>query len=842
VLADNGEATIVVDSNDTSKVIINGVTGDVWVKISTSLEASYNDIYTVRPQEAVEEVLHVAGTKITKKISNANNPIGGILEEASNVQAVARYGSFWALGHGEFVSHAFKIDEPGVYNILFTGGSGTNTVAGTSKLAVSVNGMTHYKTFSTEETFYEEIAVDVGETVFTEPGTYVVKTENSAGKTVTIRTLTLEKISELEDEAAEYSHCFTAAEYEKVSNGLSIAATDTAAMLSQNDMIRWSFKAPYSGYYDISFGLSGQGEECLVHINGEKKTSVFADADVGAVYNRIPLIGGEVYTIALENLATNTGEVTVTGILVERLSAFKNEIVIDKLDIETKDGVRIPYSIVDGFTANAAVSLKEYGTAEGELQLIIAQYEAGNKLVDSRVLTINPEEINSGESKKFTKELTFDGNGGFVKAFIFQNNSLAPLTRAVSYIHSDYFSESDFLETVTYENAAEVLSLYDGYDTSLYATYEDDISVIEPIFYESPVITGQTKAFAYLGIPKSATADSPVPAVVLIHGAGGNANLKWVQEWNKRGFAAISIAMYGTGLDTDEDFINEKKLHPFAGILPWGDLGEGFRTNKEDCGMYQNAINVYNADTLLRSLPEIDSTKIGIVGLSMGAVTTTFSMGVDDRFCFAVPVYGGGYLDYTRTYMKNSTYQGGIGTSTLWDPANFAARAKMPVLYINNDFDAAFSIDSTSFTASVTPNSYISIRHNYPHDTGWVINTPQVYDFAEKICAGDASPYARITNEKAEDGFLTASIDCEAADVERVTLYYITETEIPYRGNVDSNYWIAGDNAYELDGSVLSIAIPEGATHCYATIEHEKITSDYAADGIAVSTKVLKVK
>ena len=61
------------------------------------------------------------------------------------------------------------------------------------------------------------------------------------------------------------------------------------------------------------------------------------------------------------------------------------------------------------------------------------------------------------------------------------------------------------------------------------------------IFYETLSFKGKpTRAFAYIGIPKS---DKPVPAMVLVHGGGGKAFYEWVKIWNDRGYAAISMSL-----------------------------------------------------------------------------------------------------------------------------------------------------------------------------------------------------------------------------------------------------------------------------------------------------------
>ena len=67
----------------------------------------------------------------------------------------------------------------------------------------------------------------------------------------------------------------------------------------------------------------------------------------------------------------------------------------------------------------------------------------------------------------------------------------------------------------------------------------------QAIYMESLVWEGkETRAYAWLGLPK-VSKNEKVPGVVLVHGGGGSAFKQWVEEWNERGFAAISIAVEG---------------------------------------------------------------------------------------------------------------------------------------------------------------------------------------------------------------------------------------------------------------------------------------------------------
>lgn len=42
------------------------------------------------------------------------------------------------------------------------------------------------------------------------------------------------------------------------------------------------------------------------------------------------------------------------------------------------------------------------------------------------------------------------------------------------------------------------------------------------------------------------------------------------------------------------------------------------------------------ANSLLRSLPEVDADRLGLMGISWGVITSTV-VGIDTRFAFAIP-------------------------------------------------------------------------------------------------------------------------------------------------------------------------------------------------------------
>ena len=167
---------------------------------------------------------------------------------------------------------------------------------------------------------------------------------------------------------------------------------------------------------------------------------------------------------------------------------------------------------------------------------------------------------------------------------------------------------------------------------------------VRAIFYDALTWKGKsTRVFAWIGLP--AKREGKVPGMVLVHGGGGTAFKEWVQKWNAQGFAAISIAVEG---QTD---VNENKVkgrsswarHAFGGPARDGTFADTKLPLKEQW-MYHALADTMLANSLLRSLPEVDASKIGVMGISWGGVITSTVIGLDERFAFGIPTYGCGHL------------------------------------------------------------------------------------------------------------------------------------------------------------------------------------------------------
>ena len=163
---------------------------------------------------------------------------------------------------------------------------------------------------------------------------------------------------------------------------------------------------------------------------------------------------------------------------------------------------------------------------------------------------------------------------------------------------------------------------------------------VRAIFFEGLPYRGKpTKVFAWLGLPTHH--DGQLPGVVLVHGGGGTAFREWVERWNERGFAAISIAVEG---QTDSKEPNS----PFGSIATkWnrhadsGPQRSGIYHDTDqplaDQWMYHAAADTILAHSLLRAQPGVNASKVGLMGISWGGVITSTVVGLDRRFAFAIP-------------------------------------------------------------------------------------------------------------------------------------------------------------------------------------------------------------
>jgi cephalosporin-C deacetylase-like acetyl esterase len=348
---------------------------------------------------------------------------------------------------------------------------------------------------------------------------------------------------------------------------------------------------------------------------------------------------------------------------------------------------------------------------------------------------------------------------------------------------------------------------------------------VRAIFYDALPWQGKpTRVFAWIGLPARLT--GKVPGMVLVHGGGGTAFKEWVQKWNAEGFAAISIAVEG---QTD---VNENKAkgrpvwarHALSGPVRDGTFADTKLALQEQW-MYHALADTMLANSLLRSLPDVDASKIGVMGVSWGGVITSTVIGLDDRFAFGIPTYGCGHLFDAENHWGKALHDN-EGYRQVWDGMNYAGRVKMPVLWLSWPQDAHFPLGCQAEHYRKTPGprmaSLIS-KMGHSHPAGW--NPPDSYAFARSVVE-TGKPWGGSPSATTKDGQAIATF-VSTKPITRAVLVSTTD-----KGFTGARKWVesrAVAVSDESGGTTASAPLPPGTTAWYvnAYAGQLTLTSDY---------------
>jgi len=245
-------------------------------------------------------------------------------------------------------------------------------------------------------------------------------------------------------------------------------------------------------------------------------------------------------------------------------------------------------------------------------------------------------------------------------------------------------------------------------------TFEKRGPKLSSLFYANEPYRGRpTRVFAYYARPEQGK--GPFPAMVLVHGGGGKAFPQWAGMWADRGYAALAMDLGGVGPDgkrTDD-----------AGPAQ-GDVTRFQPDELKDVWSYHAVAAVVRGVSLLAAMPEVDSDRIGITGISWGGYLTCIVAGLDDRLKVAVPVYGCGFIHENSAWipifrkMPDAKRRAWIYN---YEPSRYLAQCRMPVLFVNGTNDFAYPLDSYQKSYRLVGNRTLCVTVKMPHghQPGW---------------------------------------------------------------------------------------------------------------------------
>lgn len=328
-------------------------------------------------------------------------------------------------------------------------------------------------------------------------------------------------------------------------------------------------------------------------------------------------------------------------------------------------------------------------------------------------------------------------------------------------------------------------------------TWVDESGPLRKLYYESEPRNGApTRVFAYCAYPEKI--DGKVPAVVLIHGGGGKAFPEWAKLWADRGYIALAMDLAGKGPDGQ----------PLTDGGP--DQTDTFKLPKDpmnlkDMWTYHAVAACVRAHSLLASLPEVDAERTGVTGISWGGYLTCIVAGVDDRFKFAVPVYGCGFLQEDSAWLKQFGAMSDDWRAEWvknFDPSSHVGRAKMPVLFVNGTNDFAYPMGSYQKTYRLVKDRTLCVTVNMPHGhvQGWA--PIEIGLFGDQIVRG-GKPLPKVDPRlklNAENTSATAA--WAGADEPKPSFHWTTDT-----GAWQQRKWQSRDAA--INGDLITAEIPK---------------------------------
>jgi dienelactone hydrolase len=214
-----------------------------------------------------------------------------------------------------------------------------------------------------------------------------------------------------------------------------------------------------------------------------------------------------------------------------------------------------------------------------------------------------------------------------------------------------------------------------------------------------------------------------------VKGANPESDVVWARFWEPRatpagGPAAILLHWLGGSFDMLEVIgrrLADRGIPTLMPYLPgYGPRGpadgpaRGLKLTRRDLDqaistLRQSVFDVRRAGDWLAARPNVDPSRVGVVGISLGAIVGALALGVDDRLGRSVLLIGGGDLPSIIFHGSRETaaardrlVEEGYSVPQLRDlwkgvePLTFASRVRPEdVLFLNAESDEVIPRDST---------------------------------------------------------------------------------------------------------------------------------------------------
>jgi cephalosporin-C deacetylase-like acetyl esterase len=375
-------------------------------------------------------------------------------------------------------------------------------------------------------------------------------------------------------------------------------------------------------------------------------------------------------------------------------------------------------------------------------------------------------------------------------------------------------------------------------EVELLKEWEEDGVVLRALRYRIGVFKGQKAMMAGIyGFPKGG---KNLPGLVNIHGGGQYADYRSVLTNAKRGYATITIAwagrinspQYKLGPAEVNLFWKNKTEDPNYRITTdWGALdayhapcknpGNAFADVKPQAWTLDEVDSPRNnpwflctmgarrALTFLEQQPEVDGSRLGVYGHSMGGKLTVLTTGADRRVKAAAPSCGG---------LSNRDTGKALFDATIADD-KYLQQISCPIMFLSpaNDFHGRIDDLQTALTEIQSKEWRVTCaaHHNHQDTKNYEVATQLWFD--EHLKGTFSMPKTPVTSLKLNAGngvSVYAVTPDQSKAVLAVDVFYTQQGQInglkDDRNNTVSRFWHHA--AAEKKGDVWTAELPLSST------------------------------
>ena len=370
----------------------------------------------------------------------------------------------------------------------------------------------------------------------------------------------------------------------------------------------------------------------------------------------------------------------------------------------------------------------------------------------------------------------------------------------------------------------------DPLEVEVIREWKEDGMVLRHVRYFIGSFKGRpARMAAVYGFPEGTK--EKLPAVMHIHGGGQRGSVSEVKLLVARGYAALSVNWGGSGNgkapfnscekaeagdpNTDWGAVDPTQLNAgrYSSILPGPMQLFEDREHPKNNNWYLLTLGCRRGLTFLEQQPEVDASRLGVHGYSMGGNLTMYVAGTDDRVKAAVPAVGGqGWRWQGRDYLGGKAQQEQIkGDIEVFKRTlsfeSYSPRIHCPVLHrsATNDFHGWMDdVYRTNALIEKQPTRYSWVPHMNHRLTPEVAITMPLW-FDHYLKGGPAlpeTPQSELRLKSNDDvPMLRVRPDAKSLPVARVEIFYSVDPDPRAR------FWRSAEVHHETEGYIAQLPL-----------------------------------